>query len=586
MDTNGHDVWAILNISGSADFAVAGSSSAPIVVNSPSMTLGGTAAFTNVLRGGVVPVSLTIGNSGNADLASWSVTSSAAGGSFNPNPQTGGLVTAGSTVASALNYTAPNANGNQTLTLSGTGAGSNTSPVATVGPLNVGFATANVSGATGAGSSFGTALQGFVASGSSYAGLGATVNAGSGNLGTTATIVAGTNGSGLATTVGMAFRTRATDELPGSPLNPPMGGNTSGPGATAGWLISDVTRVTGISSNSDYALQLSYDNSTLGNETLAASNGSVYLATKSGNYWVNAVNGNTGGTNGTAPVLESLNAYLIANPNLATDLGAWGVDVADHEAWAILNISGTADFAVAGSSSAPVIGGSPSMTLSGTAQFTNVLANGVVPIALTVGNSGSASLASYTVTGSAAAGTVSSTSGTSLAASTTTSSNVNYTAPATTGTQAVTLSGSGASSTTSPTATVGPINVGLATAAVSGSKGSTSTFGRPLQGVVAAGAAYAGLSATVNAGTGNLGTVATILAGTNNSGAATTVSMAFRTRAADELPPARQSSPNGTPRQSGRAGRLLTSDVLRLTGMGAVTYTPCRCLMTRSVIWR
>ena len=192
------------------------------------------------------------------------------------------------------------------------------------------MATAALSGAQGASSSFGTAPQGYVASGASYANLTATVTGGTGNLGTTATIVAGSNGSTTqGTTVGMAFRTRASDELPGSPLNPPMGGNTSGPGAKAGWLISDVTHLTGMGAGDDYALQMSYDTSTLGNETIAASNGSVYLATKSGNYWVNAVTGNTSQTNPspTIPYLESFTQYMstAGSAGLSADLvpGAW-----------------------------------------------------------------------------------------------------------------------------------------------------------------------------------------------------------------------------------------------------------------------
>ena len=46
----------------------------------------------------------------------------------------------------------------------------------------------------------------------------------------------------------------------------------------------------------------------------------------------------------------------------------------------------------------------PAMTLSGTADFTDVLSNGRVPVNLTIGDVGSAGMSSWTVKGSATAG--------------------------------------------------------------------------------------------------------------------------------------------------------------------------------------
>ena len=178
-----------------------------------------------------------------------------------------------------------------------------------------------------------------VAAGETYANLAATVNAGTGNLGTDAVILAGTNNSGSDETIGMAFRTRATDEL-----DKHMGTRT-GP---LGSLRSDVVSLTGVMRGGTdiYALQMSYVVPSQ-NEQSLASQGLIYLATQGsgGLYWSNAASGNTSGSYPTFPYMGSLSAFLAANPNLNADDGTWGVDTSAHSAWAILDYPGT--FAVA-----------------------------------------------------------------------------------------------------------------------------------------------------------------------------------------------------------------------------------------------
>ena len=189
-------------------------------------------------------------------MTSWTVTGSAAAGLFTlPNPVSGGSLAVGATTLSGVYYVAPNTNGPQSITLSGTSPSSTTAPVATVGPLDVGWATAAVSGSQGSSSPFGAALHGVVAAGGTYAGLGATADS---DLYTDATIVAGKNNSGTMNLVSMAFRTRAGDESPSFAQSPPMG-HSGNPGAMPSYLISDVLQLTGVGGGDVYALRMSYE---------------------------------------------------------------------------------------------------------------------------------------------------------------------------------------------------------------------------------------------------------------------------------------------------------------------------------------
>ena len=172
---------------------------------------------------------------------------------------------------------------------------------------------------------FGYSLNGTqttVARGSSYAGITdstakAVSNGETGYLGTAMGILDGTN-----STTGTAEGNRAeVDDL------------NTGWAPKSGALVSDVLSLWGMnnalgSTQTDtFTLTLSYDP--------AASNPT--LVTRSGSDWVNAVSGNTGGTNncvGDRPF------------NAASDtLGSYGYDSVTHTAWAVINHN--SDFAVA-----------------------------------------------------------------------------------------------------------------------------------------------------------------------------------------------------------------------------------------------
>jgi hypothetical protein len=217
---------------------------------------------------------------------------------------------------------------------------------------NVGSATPAAGGASGLTASFtGTTLSALVAAGATYNNLSAFVNT---DLGTIATILTGTNGGTVTGTpsVTMSFRTRATNELPGTATKPPM---TS----TAGYLASDVVRLSGIgvvngSQTDAYGLQMTFETSTFSNVATQAAAGYIYLATLNGGSWVNAITGDTTGSGlgnlAQTKVVgagDTLQAFLnsIGNPsNLNPYVGSWGVDTTGDTAWAIVNHD--SDFAV------------------------------------------------------------------------------------------------------------------------------------------------------------------------------------------------------------------------------------------------
>ena len=129
--------------------------------------------------------------------------------------------------------------------------------------------------------------------------------------------------------------------------NPPQNSNVS-----AGLLplYSDVVNLTGVTggSTSIYALQMTYDPSTLGgtaSAAAAASNGFLYLGynTSAGttSHWVNAVAGNTGtGGQAVADYQGSYAAYTAsvgAGYTLAGALGAYGVNTANDTVWAVVD---------------------------------------------------------------------------------------------------------------------------------------------------------------------------------------------------------------------------------------------------------
>jgi hypothetical protein len=234
----------------------------------------------------------------------------------------------------------------------------------------VGGATAAAGGSTGSlSSSFGQSLDAVVAAGATYNNLRSIVTGGTGNLGTVATIMAGSNNSGSAATVTMAWRTRATNELPGSATSPPMNN-----GAGAGFLSSDVVQLNGIGTSGStvdsYVLDMTYSSSVLGgssNEQNDYTSGHLYLGSLSttSSTWVNATSLNSGEgslvaanpsefthLNESYPALVS---YLNTNDpgwTLSEIVGAWGVETTNAlsggdtvpNAWAVVNHD--SDFAV------------------------------------------------------------------------------------------------------------------------------------------------------------------------------------------------------------------------------------------------
>ena len=187
--------------------------------------------------------------------------------------------------------------------------------------------------------SFGIPLTAAVAQNSTYAGLESDLNADSSNgvLGSKATILDGTAGS--LTSVSMAWRTRTTAEQT----------------RHGGGLISDVVDLTGIalhgsglhdgSHQSDiFVLEMSYSPTELQSiwgltEAQAAAQGRLYLGYLDlgpdgvpgtvDDRWENAVFGNFGGVPN----------FVGDHPYSSSDfvLGDYGVDIADHVVWAVLD---------------------------------------------------------------------------------------------------------------------------------------------------------------------------------------------------------------------------------------------------------
>jgi hypothetical protein len=166
-----------------------------------------------------------------------------------------------------------------------------------------------------------------------------------------------------AATVNAKWRNRSNSEGGNAGVN-----NAVLPQAIA-FLTSDVFNLSGLD-GTPFVLQMSY--TAMNNELSLATGGYVYLASKpdAGNQWANAVALNTGGVGqyaGLNATLTSTDSY--ANGHLSLDgvtnnwqdfwtsvvsahptatlsdvMGAWGVDVADHTAWAVVNHN--SDFAV------------------------------------------------------------------------------------------------------------------------------------------------------------------------------------------------------------------------------------------------
>ncbi len=271
-----------------------------------------------------------------------------------------------------------------------TGEGSY-SPVSVSYTASIGGATANRSNNVG---TFGTPLTATVAQGVSYAGLESQVVGGSGTgagsdafVGASNTevakILAGVNntsnsGGGNTAQVSMAWRYRVNtagaspvglDEVGGGP-------GTANPSHTVG-LASNVVMLTGLTpgavpeggelpgvtySTDPFVLDVSYNPNKIAkgpaSEPGAAANGNIYLVSLDGPTWQNAVNANSGQNHslftnyqgsflsfvgqhneifgfGSNPTTAQLASITTSELNLA--MGAWGVDISTHEAWAVVN---------------------------------------------------------------------------------------------------------------------------------------------------------------------------------------------------------------------------------------------------------
>ena len=126
---------------------------------------------------------------------------------------------------------------------------------------------------------------------------------------------------------------------------------------SAGYLISDVVNVTGITAGTAdaYVLQMSFSPSQLtsGSGSVAAefNGGYLFLATLSGGTWENAtavgVNGPAGINAGVKQNMSWSN-FLSGKDGdaLSTLIGSWGVDTANNVAWAVIDYGNNNQFAV------------------------------------------------------------------------------------------------------------------------------------------------------------------------------------------------------------------------------------------------
>ena len=196
-----------------------------------------------LLENGVGQLNFVLANTGTATANAAGVTGT--GSLFNISSSAIGSLAPARTNNGTLTVNAGGTGGTANFTLTATDTVAAT--VQSTGSITVGQATAGGTAAHAASATFGSALQGLVAAGGVYSNL-ASYASGQGCLGSVATILAGTN-AGSATTVTMAWRPRATDEIPGTAGHPPIPGGATG-------LISDVVKVAGVGSSDLVVLEM------------------------------------------------------------------------------------------------------------------------------------------------------------------------------------------------------------------------------------------------------------------------------------------------------------------------------------------
>lgn len=233
--------------------------------------------------------------------------------------------------------------GTGTLTLTGNESFGGVTTVA-AGTLNVMGSLANNgsnSVMVNAGTSFNAAsIVRTVAVGGSFDNLGSSAAGTTANLlGSSANILAGESHNSDADGIAMEWRVRQGTELPGSAFPA---------------LISDVLDLTGMSQSrgsnvetDSFVLEMQYNPSTFnGDENSLAADGQIFLGwlNPTGNSWENATAGDFG--SGLAgDVFENVQSSWskfasengITDANVGNFLGSYGVDIADHEVWAVVN---------------------------------------------------------------------------------------------------------------------------------------------------------------------------------------------------------------------------------------------------------
>lgn len=175
-------------------------------------------------------------------------------------------------------------------------------------------------------------------------------------VGGRARILAGTNSSATGKTVTMGWRSRLTPSEVSPAQHPPM------PDSVTTGLVSDVVDLNGLGNPSDpFVLDMTYNPALLpkhnapGIETSLANNKLIYMVSPlsgiDGTQYVNTVAVNTG--NVVTSPLDRRYGYVgsyaafqadAAGGNGGTpgsELGAWGVDTALHEVWAVVDHNST-----------------------------------------------------------------------------------------------------------------------------------------------------------------------------------------------------------------------------------------------------
>jgi hypothetical protein len=362
-----------------------------------TISVASDAAAASVLKGGSIGLGSTITNTGGTALAAGGYNFTASGGTaigYNPaNANTAALAASpgpGNSSHSVFTAsTTPGPGGTPigiaTVTFTGSDNGSGTitnSPQTATTQLNVGGAIADNTNVAGV---YGPPISAVVGPSGSYAGLESAVvglqGAGGSNaantpfappwLGGDAKILAGSSTSATARTVSMAWRTRLVGAPTGGQLSETHGGAGSALQATTATtgLVSDVVNLTGLELSGQpapgptdpFVLDMTY------NPALLPKAGAVEatLAKNKLIYMVSPVPGPDNGVSQYANTVALNTGNVIVNPldnrygyqgsyaafqadplggnggTPASELGAWGIDIATHEVWAVANHNST-----------------------------------------------------------------------------------------------------------------------------------------------------------------------------------------------------------------------------------------------------